>query len=375
MKTRWVGGLVGLVFCGCVAQIGEISSRDGTGGSGSEPPSDTAGSSGTGTGGSLPPGSGGSSGNPTAGTGGSGSSANPAVDAGATPLGDQSTPYCKVRQMLTDRCVTCHTDPPIAGAPMPLVAYSDLLVPAISTPSMSVAELAFQRIQSTSSPMPPPAFPRATTDQIQALRDWIAEGTPQRSCTPPTGTPDAGADAARADAGRVVDAGRPPVVDAARETTTTPPRDASTGPVVDAGGGGTTDPFAVPSVCTSNTRWTSGNNFNMRPGEPCLNCHGNYAITGTVYPTGHEPNDCNGVNGSSAGATVVITDATGATRTLNVNPVGNFELAGTIATPFRAKVVSAGRERVMNTPQTNGNCNSCHTQNGTGSAPGRIVLP
>jgi hypothetical protein len=46
-----------------------------------------------------------------------------------------------------------------------------------------------------------------------------------------------------------------------------------------------------------------------------------------------------------------------------------------VATPFRAKVVYQGRERVMNTAQTNGNCNSCHTQNGTGSAPGRIVIP
>lgn len=26
-----------------------------------------------------------------------------------------------------------------------------------------------------------------------------------------------------------------------------------------------------------------------------------YPITGTLYPTGHEPNDCNGVNSSAGG--------------------------------------------------------------------------
>jgi hypothetical protein len=250
-----------------------------------------------------------------------------------------------------------------------------LLVPAKSTPSMSVAELAFERIQSSSAPMPP-SGQRATTDEIQALADWIGEGTPQRSCDGPTMTPpkvDAGADA-----GRVVDAGTVrPTVDAAVRDAATPVRDAAreAGPVVVDAGTGTTDPFAVASVCTSNARWTGGNNFNMRPGEPCLNCHGNYSVIGTVYPTGHEPNDCNGVNGSTTGAQVVITDANGTARTLNVNPVGNFELGGSIATPFRAKVVYQGRERAMGASQTNGNCNSCHTQNGNGGAPGRIVLP
>jgi hypothetical protein len=46
-----------------------------------------------------------------------------------------------------------------------------------------------------------------------------------------------------------------------------------------------------------------------------------------------------------------------------------------------AKVVSMGRERAMIESQTSGDCNSCHTQNGTTpvgatmKAPGRIVLP
>jgi hypothetical protein len=46
-----------------------------------------------------------------------------------------------------------------------------------------------------------------------------------------------------------------------------------------------------------------------------------------------------------------------------------------VVTPFHAKVTYMGRERAMATAQTSGDCNSCHTQNGTMSAPGRILLP
>lgn len=100
-------------------------------------------------------------------------------------------------------------------------------------------------------------------------------------------------------------------------------------------------------------------------------------IGGTVYPTAHEPNDCNGVNGSTDGATVVITDSTGATFTLSVNSVGNFysQSSGNIVMPIQAKVVQGGKERAMATPQSTGDCNSCHTETGTSSAPGRIMLP
>jgi hypothetical protein len=43
--------------------------------------------------------------------------------------------------------------------------------------------------------------------------------------------------------------------------------------------------------------------------------------------------------------------------------------------PYKAKVTYMGRERAMVAAQTSGDCNSCHTQNGANSAPGRILLP
>ncbi len=40
-----------------------------------------------------------------------------------------------------------------------------------------------------------------------------------------------------------------------------------------------------------------------------------------------------------------------------------------------AKVKQNGKERAMQAAQMSGDCNSCHTQDGLMSAPGRIVAP
>jgi hypothetical protein len=120
----------------------------------------------------------------------------------------------------------------------------------------------------------------------------------------------------------------------------------------------------------------------MNPGLACIACHRsgggeeapNFAIAGTLYPTAHEPDRCNGVNGTN-GARVVIVDAANRTITLTPNSAGNFSYTGALTTPYRAKVTYQGRERLMSAAQTSGDCNSCHTQNGSNSAPGRIILP
>jgi hypothetical protein len=146
---------------------------------------------------------------------------------------------------------------------------------------------------------------------------------------------------------------------------------------VDAG----VDPFAAAPVCTSGTRWTGGNRGSplMHPGVGCLSCHSNgraprFFLAGTVYPTGHEPDDCNG-SSAMANANVIITGADGATLTLPVNTAGNFYSTQAVPLPFAAKVVRGASERAMQARQTNGDCNGCHTQTGANGAPGRIVLP
>lgn len=101
-------------------------------------------------------------------------------------------------------------------------------------------------------------------------------------------------------------------------------------------------------------------------------------LAGTVYPTAHEPDDCNGVDGASSDTQVVIVDANGQTLTLDVNSAGNFyyeKEAGSLALPYEATIVQDGRERVMITPQRNGDCNACHSKNGDNRAPARIMAP
>jgi hypothetical protein len=152
----------------------------------------------------------------------------------------------------------------------------------------------------------------------------------------------------------------------------------------DEGGGGgdagADGPYDTPSVCTSNQHWTRGDrgSSSMHPGGTCIDCHTkrngpSFSIAGTVFPTAHEPTDCNGVNGT--GMTVVITGADGKVTNVPVNSVGNFYSIATIAKPFHAKVVANGKERAMSAAQTSGDCNSCHTEQGANDAPGRIMAP
>jgi hypothetical protein len=156
--------------------------------------------------------------------------------------------------------------------------------------------------------------------------------------------------------------------------------DAGTGSADDASGGGTdaeaaNDPLNAPAQCTSKMTWTSGEDQNMRPGEACPTCHSSFNLAGTLYPTGHEPTDCDGVDGLTSSVTVVVTDASGTAHILYPNAVGNFFTEMTFTPPFTAKVVANGKERSMLTPQTSGSCNTCHTQTGANGAPGRITLP
>jgi hypothetical protein len=137
----------------------------------------------------------------------------------------------------------------------------------------------------------------------------------------------------------------------------------------------------TPVVCSSGEHWLGGDRGSplMHPGRACFTCHPSkndlvFAVAGTVYPTAHEPDDCNGVNAAS-GAVIRLTDGNNVTHELKVNDAGNFYVPGILPTPFRASVVARGLERAMVAPQTSGDCNSCHTEAGSNGAPGRIVAP
>ena len=154
-----------------------------------------------------------------------------------------------------------------------------------------------------------------------------------------------------------------------------------TGGSVSQAGASTVVTSSVTPVCTSKITWTRGNNASMRPGEACITCHATnpeaptFVVAGTVYPTAHEPADCNGSNSNGA-AVVIITDAAGAAHQIPVDASGNFMLEGAaIPLPYTARVQVGTATRSMVTAQTNGDCNTCHTATGTNGAPGRIMLP
>ncbi|CAN5923946.1 hypothetical protein BH11MYX4_BH11MYX4_31910 [soil metagenome] len=230
---------------------------------------------------------------------------------------------CDLVQALSG-CASCHGAPPSGGAPNRLLTYDDLAAPSRSNPAQTVAQLSIARMKDAKSPMPPSGVAPAASTAV--LEKWVADGMPKGTC------------------GGVA-----------------------------AGGG-----YDTPSVCTSGTTYTRGQNTRMRPGGACNNCHSGdegpiYGIAGTVYPTAHEPNDCNGT--SDPNVRVVITDANGQSFSLTVNSAGNFVYPSSVATPFTAKVVSGDKTRAMAGALTDGDCNGCHTEQGANKAPGRIMAP
>lgn len=150
------------------------------------------------------------------------------------------------------------------------------------------------------------------------------------------------------------------------------------------------DPFGGEVVCSRDEFWTKGNleSPNMHPGKACVTCHSSlapevaaeYPIAGTVYPTGHEPDDCLGLDDGAEPAYVEITMADARVVKLAVNSSGNFvynaiEGGGPVMFPITARVIQGDKERKMFSPQSSGDCNSCHTEAGASGAPGRIVGP
>ena len=154
--------------------------------------------------------------------------------------------------------------------------------------------------------------------------------------------------------------------------------------MADAGAADAADPPA--SVCTSGETWKGGTNGSefMQPGVACNSCHQamggpNLALAGTIYPTLHEPDLCNG-QPPAPWLEVVVSDSQGFRVTMRANSAGNFFFAaqaGRIRAPFTVVVNDTmnGTSRAMKGKFTSGDCNSCHTESGANKAPGRVMAP
>jgi hypothetical protein len=238
---------------------------------------------------------------------------------------------CDVETLLGTNCTICHTQPPQTGAPFPLLTHAQLTAVAAPT-TMTYAQLCVTEM--TAGRMPPPPTPRATAAEIAVLQDWITAGMPAgtTACTDTT-------------------------------------------------------PYDGASTCTSGTHWTQGDDSSpdMHPGGACLACHSTASsppdpigtMAGTVYPSIHEPDDCNGVPGTTTDPIVVsVLDRNRQTITATVTASGNFFASSPVALPIRSATVTyQGRTRTMASAQVSADCNSCHTEGGTLGAPGRILLP
>lgn len=106
---------------------------------------------------------------PPAGTGGTGG--------GGT--GGSGNPFCNVETVLQSKCQSCHSNPPIAGAPFPLVTYADTQAnaPGTSTPI-------WQRMQArvTARTMPPAGAPALTDTEYNTMVNWFNGGAQGSDC-------------------------------------------------------------------------------------------------------------------------------------------------------------------------------------------------
>lgn len=244
---------------------------------------------------------------------------------------------CDVQGVLENRCIACHD----GKQEVAMLSYDDLMKKSTVDPSKTIAQEALIRMQSKTSPMPPPPAVPPEADEIQIFQDWVNAGTPKGAvCTDPPPTTDGGVP----EGGTLPDGG-------------------------DAG-----------VVCTSGTTYKAGFGPDMRPGEACNACHQvqggpNLRIAGTVYPTLHEPDDCNGSKPPPP-ITITITDKAGKKTVMTATQVGNFSTqAKGIMPPFKATISDGTKTRSMVGSVTSGDCNSCHTTLGKNGAPGRIQAP
>lgn len=117
------------------------------------------------------------SGGASGGSGGAGSSSSGGQGGSVAATGLP----CDVNDILVQSCQKCHSDPPVFGAPMPLITHADLHAAAKSDPSRSVYELVGERIHDTLLPMPQPPNAALDDPSLKTMDAWIAAGAPSSS--------------------------------------------------------------------------------------------------------------------------------------------------------------------------------------------------
>lgn len=296
-------------------------------------------------------GGGGAAGGGTGTGGGSGTGGGTAAGGGA---GFDGLP-CEVANVLATHCVSCHGAPLTGGANVPLLSRADLIAASPFYAGQTNAQRCVTRMGLSPGGMPPVPLPAVPAADIAAFDAWVTAGMPAGSCDT---TPDAG---------------------------------------------------MVTLTCTSGRTWNQGNNgsFDMNPGQACVACHLGqnfngqnpppsvsqpeeaWFFMGTVYPALNERDRCDSrpppgvrveILDMSGNLIVSMTPSPGSGNFASNDQVNRSSAAiawnDSVPLPYRARVVnSVGDSLMMTTPQTSGDCNTCHTERGLGGAAGRIVYP
>jgi hypothetical protein len=112
---------------------------------------------------------------------GSGSGSEGAVDDGGDDGADDGGATmagipCDVRAVLETHCASCHDEPPVYGAPMPLLSADHFAAAATSDPDRAVHELVGERVRDEDRPMPPSG--ELSEAERDALLSWVDAGAP-----------------------------------------------------------------------------------------------------------------------------------------------------------------------------------------------------
>jgi mono/diheme cytochrome c family protein len=243
------------------------------------------------------------------------------VDAGPPP-----TTWCALQPVIERECGVCHGAVPVPGA-IPLTVREHFTAPSPKGGSFLDRSIARLEALPLTTAMPPNIG--GTPSDVALFKSWRANGA------------------------------------------------------LECSDGGSPLPPSMPT-CTSGLTWTAGNSQGQRmnPGEACGACHTALGtgprggFIGTIYPTPNEPRLCI-VDAVPTNLKVEILDMSGVVRqTMNVasGTNGNFVAASVMnGAPFRARVLIGSEVKAeMRTPQTNTDCNGCHTASGENGATGRI---
>lgn len=284
---------------------------------------------------------GGGIGQVTGGGGSGGTGSGGAAGVGGNQQAADEFP-CEVRNLLTSKCTSCHGTPLTGAAPYPLQTRAQLASQSPAYPGQTLAQRSLVRMQNSAAPMPPAPAALPTAAELTAFGAWIDAGMPGGSC----------------------------------------------GAATTDGGTTTQDAGPAPTTCTSGSMWLLGDrgSASMHPGEACVACHRvnepfrAYFFMGTAFPSAHERDNCNANPPATIVVDILNADG-GVVYSMNVRqPSGNFyrsSLSAGMAMPYRARIrnTATGRSLEMMTPQTNGDCNTCHAEQGVSGSAGRIVWP